>query len=214
MSSNYKKYADLVEADKPKYPELLDLESTEQKKDLVSKFPGVVVDVYGDFCMPCKSIAPRFAKLAEEYKQYGFVFAKENVEKKISQNIKGVPTFQYFYNGAYIDSTVGADMTEVKNKIDEMVKMHVNKVQIPPNARPQIQPMNQPPQPMNQPPQMQQMNQPPQMQQMNQLTNQPIRQIPSAHQMNQPPLQPLNPMQRPINPQMGKTPINQIHRGI
>lgn len=121
--SNYKKYADLNPEEKPVPSDIVIMLKTEdQKKQMVGRNKVVVVDVYGDWCQPCKAIATRFGTLAVEYGKYGFVFAKENVDDKISQNVKGVPTFQYFYNGVMVDITVGADMQAVKGKLDGLVE--------------------------------------------------------------------------------------------
>ena len=54
-------------------------------------------------------------------KQYGFIFAKEDVDKKISQNVRGVPSFQYFYNGEMVDTSTGADINDVKEKVEKLV---------------------------------------------------------------------------------------------
>jgi thioredoxin 1 len=121
---SYKKYSDLVEDEtKDDNSGIPDIVDADQKKNLVRTNKVVVVDIYGDWCQPCKQIAPRFKLLSEEYKQYGFVFAKENVEKNISQNIRGVPNFQYFYNGRMIGDTTGGDMQAVKAKLEEMKAM-------------------------------------------------------------------------------------------
>lgn len=104
--------------------DLIILENAEHKKQLIATNKIVVFDIYGDFCGPCKSIAPRFASLAKEYSPKGFVFVKEDVEKKISPEIRGVPAFQYWYKGRLLDTTVGADMQEVKAKIDKLLELH------------------------------------------------------------------------------------------
>ena len=121
--SNYKKYSDLADTSSNviKNDKVINIESTDHKKSLVFNNKVVIVDIYADWCQPCKSIAPRFSNMANEYEKYGFVFLKEDVEKKISQNIRGVPSFQFFYNGQMVDTSTGADMTEVKTKVDNLV---------------------------------------------------------------------------------------------
>ena len=130
--SSYKKYSDLISTEEAARKErvtehfqdendpVIYIENEEHKKQLVMNTRVVIVDVYGDWCMPCKQIAPRFANLAREYKKYGFVFAKEDVDKKISQNVRGVPNFQYFVNGRVYAMTSGADIAEVTSKLEEI----------------------------------------------------------------------------------------------
>lgn len=130
--SSYKKYSDLGDGtSKPRENSaptqdmdhndpVIYIEDENHKRFLVANARVVVVDVYGDWCMPCMQIAPRFAKLANDYKKFGFIFAKEDVDKKISQNVRGVPNFQYFVNGNLFGMTSGADMAEVTSKLEEI----------------------------------------------------------------------------------------------
>lgn len=120
---SYKKFSDLVVEEAKDDGSITEIVDVEQKKNLVRNNKVVVIDVYGDWCQPCKQIAPRFKSLSDEYKSLGFVFAKENVDKNISQNIKGVPNFQYFYNSRMIGDTTGGDMKAVKDKLEEMKAM-------------------------------------------------------------------------------------------
>lgn len=138
--SSYKKYSDLPESSNttssgsngPRPDLLIPIESTEHKKNLVLNNKVVVVDVYGDWCAPCKSITPRFSELSKKYSEYGFIFAKEDVDKKISQNIRGVPAFQYFYNGEMVDTSTGADINDVKEKVEKLlVTFNIDKQRIP-----------------------------------------------------------------------------------
>jgi len=57
----------------------------------------VVIDVYADWCGPCKQIASRYERLANEmYIPNELILIKENVESGISDGVKGVPTFQIY----------------------------------------------------------------------------------------------------------------------
>ena len=128
--SNYKKYSELPESNSNniKSDLIIDIESEEHKKKIVMNNKVVIIDIYGDWCQPCKAIAPRFANLSEKYKQHGFIFAKENVDKKISQNIRGVPAFQYFYNGKMLHSTTGADFADITEKVEGLLALKIKGV--------------------------------------------------------------------------------------
>lgn len=94
--------------------------SIEEKKRIISMNKIVVLDLYADWCQPCKLIEPRVAHLALKHTYTGVcVFVKENIQDNISNHddITGIPTFQFYVNGNLVDSVVGADITEVENKL-------------------------------------------------------------------------------------------------
>jgi len=88
------------------------------KNNLIASNKLAVVYVWGTFCGPCKQIAPLYEELANKYNTPGnVILAKEDVALKISPNIRGVPTFQFFLNGKLVDQVVGADTVSLTNKI-------------------------------------------------------------------------------------------------
>ena len=127
--SNYKKYGDIINetkttsqtTNKSDSDNIVNLESQEQLSNLVMNNKVVVVDIYGDFCQPCRAIAPRFSKLSNLYKDSGFVFVKEDCNKKITPGIRGVPTFNFYVNGVLQreDTIVGADIQAVENNLEK-----------------------------------------------------------------------------------------------
>ncbi|KAG8411630.1 hypothetical protein J3458_015692 [Metarhizium acridum] len=73
-------------------------------KSLLSSTTYVVVDFYADWCPPCRAIAPKFSKLADEYASKGqLAFAKVNVDhcKGVAKHYKitAMPTFLFFKDG-------------------------------------------------------------------------------------------------------------------
>lgn len=133
--SNYKTYKDLPTAEAPSNSSsnlpsnLIIIESKEHKQQLINTSKVLIVDIYGDFCGPCKIIAPKYERMAKEFAKAeggdAFVFAKEDVMKKISPYIKGVPAFEYYVDGKFYGNTVGADDVEILNKLEE-IKNHIH----------------------------------------------------------------------------------------
>ncbi len=128
--TNNKKYGDIINETRTtpqtsnnnsNIDNIVSLESQEQLNNLVMNNKVVVVDIYGDFCQPCRAIAPRFSKLSNIYKDSGFVFVKEDCNKKITPGIRGVPTFNFYVNGVLQreDTVVGADIQAVENKLEK-----------------------------------------------------------------------------------------------
>jgi thioredoxin 1 len=121
--SNYKKWNDLSDNTPKVNQEFINslcphIQTLQQKQELIQTNRVVCIDVYGDWCQPCKIIDPHFANLAKKYNRQGkCMLAKENVDLQLSQNIQGVPCFLFFKDGRYIDSITGGDMPMVEDKI-------------------------------------------------------------------------------------------------
>lgn len=97
---------------------LIKLRSLEHKKSLIGQNRLLVVDVYGEFCNPCKMLMPEFATLASKYNQPGTcMLVKEDVEMGFSPDVTGVSTFQFYFNGRLHDSMLGADLKKVEQTI-------------------------------------------------------------------------------------------------
>ena len=115
--SLYAKYKDLGDKEPKMDPKVMDslcpkLTSMDHKKHVIGNNRVCVIDVYGDWCGPCKAIAPAYAALAQKYGKPGqCALVKEDIDMKLSSNIRGVPTFLFFKEGQYVDSVTGADLT-------------------------------------------------------------------------------------------------------
>ena len=104
----------------------------EDKMHLMQNYKVCVVDVYADWCGPCKIISPLFSQLFSKYNIPGIcILAKENVDLKLSPNIQVVPSFQFFLYGQLESIISGADITLVENKIVELINS--NTPSIPPS---------------------------------------------------------------------------------
>jgi len=80
----------------------------------------VLVDVYADWCGPCKQIAPLLEEVSNENESVKIV--KFNVEDgkdiAVKYGVRGVPTLLYFVNGELVKTKVGM---VTKNQIIEFI---------------------------------------------------------------------------------------------
>lgn len=86
-------------------------------KDAGSKL--VVIDFYADWCGPCKIIAPKFLKMADEFTDVCFakVNVDENSDTAEAEDITAMPTFKLYKNGNKIDELTGANEAKLREKI-------------------------------------------------------------------------------------------------
>jgi thioredoxin 1 len=91
-----------------------EITTKEDKDSLIMHNKVVVVDVYADWCGPCKTTGPLFASLYDKYKDV-CKLVKENVDLKLSPTVQVVPTFQIFVEGKLKSQITGANLGEVES---------------------------------------------------------------------------------------------------
>ena len=102
------------------------VKTLEERKDVISRYPLVVIDYYTDWCGPCKACAPKFAQIAQKYQANGVAFLKEDAELQFGDHppIRGVPTFHFYFKGKILKdlTIVGADVEKVEEHIQGIIK--------------------------------------------------------------------------------------------
>jgi thioredoxin 1 len=94
-----------------------------ETKVLKSDSP-VVVDFWAEWCGPCKSIAPYYEQLSDEYKgklSFAKVDTDANPRTPGRLGIQGIPTFIIFKGGAEVGRVIGADRVRLKRELDRVV---------------------------------------------------------------------------------------------
>lgn len=90
----------------------------------------VVVDVYADWCPPCRALAPLLERLAEAYA--GRVkFVKVNIDEDPDvarvYRVEGVPTLLFFRDGQLADRAVGvSDPRALVAKLERLAATGAN----------------------------------------------------------------------------------------
>lgn len=84
----------------------------------------VLVDVFADWCGPCRTLSPIIEEIAVEYKDKIKVW-KLDVDKNPNTpgkyNILSVPTLLFFKDGKLVDQQIGLISKQtLKNKLDSI----------------------------------------------------------------------------------------------
>jgi thioredoxin len=84
----------------------------------------VVVDVYADWCGPCRAVAPLLERLAEVFAgRVKFLKVNIDADPEVAgvYRVEGVPTLLFFRDGRPIDRIVGlSDPRTLVAKIDRL----------------------------------------------------------------------------------------------
>jgi thioredoxin 1 len=90
---------------------------------LSSELP-VMVDVYTEWCGPCKAISPFIEQMATEYENkalIGKMDAEKSPENATKYGIVSVPTFLFFKGGKLADKQTGAQKTALTEKLNALL---------------------------------------------------------------------------------------------
>lgn len=86
----------------------------------------VLVDFYGDGCVPCAALMPHVHELADKYNGQ-LKFCSMNTSKArrvaIGQQVLGLPTIAIYENGEKIEEVVKDDATP--ESVEELIKRHI-----------------------------------------------------------------------------------------
>lgn len=86
-----------------------------------SKDTLIVVDLWAEWCLPCRMMKPIFEELSEEYNDVSIIGVNIDETPTIASTygIRNIPTILFFKNGQPIDRLVGAvPKSRIKEKID------------------------------------------------------------------------------------------------
>ncbi len=95
------------------------------ESEVLSSNQLTVVDLWAEWCGPCKLMNPVVEELAKDYAGrvvIGKLDVDENPEVPTKYNVRGIPTFLFFKNGALVDRLVGTrSKEEFVKKIDALL---------------------------------------------------------------------------------------------
>ena len=104
---------------------MLELDKNTFEAEVLKAEGKVLVDFYGDGCVPCAALMPHVHAFAETYGEK-LKFCALNTTKArrlaISQKILGLPVIAIYENGVMIDSCVKEDATP--ENVEAMIKKY------------------------------------------------------------------------------------------
>ncbi|MBQ3147679.1 MAG: thioredoxin family protein [Oscillospiraceae bacterium] len=105
---------------------MLEVDKSTFEPEVLQASGKVLVDFYGDGCVPCAALMPHVHEYAEKYGE-SMKFCALNTTKArrlaISQKILGLPVIAIYENGEMIDSCVKDDATP--ENVEAMIKRYL-----------------------------------------------------------------------------------------
>ncbi|MCY3410039.1 MAG: thioredoxin family protein [Candidatus Heimdallarchaeota archaeon] len=93
--------------------------------EYVEKSELLLIDVWAEWCGPCKRSTPVFEKLADKHGDDTKIFAKLDAQNQMNAakklKVMSLPTFAIFKNGKLIKKWAGADIGRLRKEIDSVV---------------------------------------------------------------------------------------------
>ena len=94
----------------------------ENFKSEVEEFSGLaVIDLYADWCGPCRMLAPVLSELEGEYPEVKFCKINVDEEPDLARafNVKNIPMVAFVKDNTFVDVSVGYVPKETLKKLVE-----------------------------------------------------------------------------------------------
>lgn len=88
--------------------------TAQQKAEILRSYPIVVVLVYATWCGPCTAFKPQYAAYAKDNASKAY-FCQENVELRLSDGVRGIPTMLVYKGERIVERIVGGDLDSLKD---------------------------------------------------------------------------------------------------
>ena len=100
---------------------MIKIDNFDNFQEITKTKKKVIVEFYADYCEPCKKVHPIFKKLALQNKNViSFYYYDIEDDDLISSkyDVKSIPAFFAFENGAFVKSVVGSKEEVIRKLID------------------------------------------------------------------------------------------------
>ena len=95
------------------------------KTEVLDSDKVTVIDLWAEWCGPCRMMTPIIEELSTEYAGkavVGKLNVDDNPEVPVNYNVRGIPTFLIFKGGELKEKVVGAQTKQfLKDKIESLL---------------------------------------------------------------------------------------------
>jgi thioredoxin 1 len=100
------------------------IRTAEFEEEVIKAEGLVVVDLYADWCGPCKAMAPVLESLSEDFEDVKFtkVNVDQNPEIAAKYRVQNIPNFLFIKNGELADQLVGVQDADSFEEVIEKNK--------------------------------------------------------------------------------------------
>ena len=107
--------------------DIADINEADFEAEVLKSPAPVVVDLWAEWCGPCRILGPLLEEIAKEFARRGN-FGKVNVDQHQALagrfNVMSIPTLLYFKDGQPVGQTVGAlPKNDILAKIEDFLKV-------------------------------------------------------------------------------------------
>ena len=105
---------------------MIELDKTTFEAEVLQAEGKVLVDFYGDGCVPCAALMPHvhaFAETSGDKIKFTAMHTTKARRLAIAQKVMGLPVIAIYEGGAMIDSLVKDDATP--ENVEAMIKRHI-----------------------------------------------------------------------------------------
>jgi thioredoxin 1 len=94
---------------------------SEFRRSIAASSGLTIVDFFATWCAPCIQIAPKIENLSQQYPNVKFYKVDVDLSIDIAEQegISAMPTFVFYKNGSRVDTVVGANLSEIKYKLQQ-----------------------------------------------------------------------------------------------
>lgn len=96
------------------------------KSEVLENDKVTVIDLWAEWCGPCRLMSPIIEELATEFEGkavVGKLNVDDNPEVPVNYNVRGIPTFLIFKGGELKEKVVGA---QTKQHLKDKIEAHLS----------------------------------------------------------------------------------------
>ena len=131
--AQYKTFDNLKQVSKKSNtPECVEVQDIDHRKQIINNNKIVVIYLFGDWCQPCKFVAPMYNELSQLVNSdRNVILVKENVTKHLTVDYKAsaIPAFIFYNKGELVRGkdgkvvdVIGGNMDEIKGVLSNLLR--------------------------------------------------------------------------------------------